>query len=174
MIAADRPGLFGLRVGSGIGNPDPRFMEDDTMFRKMQFLAAAAFLCLACRGQSRSPSVSQVLMYSATTPLTVQTLTGASSFTLNNAVPGIFTETANTANLAVPSGTAVITNGSNYSVSRRIVQLNNALNASIATSLSIVPLSSPASGVIVTSWPGYSDRAFSSSNPAVERSPRSR
>ena len=123
------------------------------MFRTIQFVAAAAFLCLACHGQSQSPSASQVLMYSATTPLSVQTLTGASGFTLNNAVPSIFTETAATANLANTSGTAVITNGSNYSVSRSIVQLNNALNASIATSLSIVPLSSPASGVIVKTDP---------------------
>ncbi len=106
------------------------------------------------RGQSQSaPNVSQVLMYSATMPsLQVPTLTGASSFTLPRAVPSIFTETALTANLADTTGNAIL-NGSNYSVSRSLVQLNNALNASIATALSIIPLSSPASGVIVRKDP---------------------
>jgi hypothetical protein len=96
-----------------------------------------------------APNVSQVLMYSATTPsLPVPSLTGASTFTLNRAVPSVFTETAATANLANPSGTAIIVSPANYSVSQNLAQLDNALNASIATALSIIPLSSPASGVI--------------------------
>jgi len=97
--------------------------------------------------QGTAPNLSQVLMYSATQNLPVGTLTGGAGFTLNKAVPSIFTETATTADLSNSTGNAILV-GSNYSVSRSIVQLNNALNASIATALSIIPLSSPASGVI--------------------------
>ncbi|MBZ5619002.1 MAG: hypothetical protein LAQ69_09800 [Acidobacteriia bacterium] len=92
-------------------------------------------------------------MYSATMPsLPVPTLTGANGFTLSSAVPSIFTETAAPANLGDATASAIL-NGANYSVSRNIVQLNNALNASIATALSIIPLSSPASGVILRKDP---------------------
>jgi hypothetical protein len=105
--------------------------------------------------QSQSaPSVSQVLMYSATIPsLTVPS--GSGSFTLNRSVPSIFTETVKQGNLAGDADvfTGIVLNGSNYTVSRNIVQVNNALNASIATALSIIPLSSPASGVIVRTDP---------------------
>lgn len=123
------------------------------MSRKTEVFAAAVFLILTTKGQSQSsPNVSQVLMYSATQPLTVPTLTGASSFTLPRAIPSIFTENLAPANLADATGNAVL-NGSNYTISRNIVQLNNALNASIATALSIIPLASPASGVITRKDP---------------------
>jgi hypothetical protein len=92
-------------------------------------------------------------MYSTTVPsLPVSTLTGASGFALPRAVPSIFTQTAENANLADASASAIL-NAANYSVSRNLVQLNNALNASIATALSIIPLSSPASGVIFRTDP---------------------
>jgi len=121
---------------------------------KLSLIVAAAVCAGFARGQSQSaPSVSQVLMYSATMPsLPVPTLTGASGFNLARAVPSIFTETASPANLGDATASAIL-NGANYSVSRNIVQLNNALNASIATALSIIPLSSPASGVIVRKDP---------------------
>ncbi len=121
------------------------------MFHRPRLLVAAILFTAIAYGQS--PSVSQVLMYSATNPsITVPTLTGASSFTLSRSVPSIFTETAAAANLADATAANVL-NGANYSVSQNIVQLNNALNASIATALSIIPLSSPASGVIVRKDP---------------------
>ena len=124
------------------------------MSHKLTVIAAAVLCTGFARGQSQSaPNVSQVLMYSATTPsLSVPTLTGASGFTLPRAVASIFTETAVPANLADATASGVL-NGANYSISRNIVQLNNALNASIATALSIIPLSSPASGVIVRKDP---------------------
>jgi len=117
-------------------------------------LTAFALLLAAGNGQAQnSPNVSQVLMYSATQPsLTVPTLNGSNSFTLPRAVPGIYTETALPASLSDSSFNLVL-NGANYSVSRNMVQLNNALNASIATALSIIPLASPASGVIVRKDP---------------------
>ncbi len=124
------------------------------MYRKLRFVAAVVFCWGSVWAQSQNPpSVSQVLMYSTTVPgLSVPTLTGTGGFTLPSAVASIFTETAVTANLADSTGNAVL-NGANYSISRNVVQLNNALNASIATALSIIPLSSPASGVIVRKDP---------------------
>lgn len=131
-----------------------RSIDQGIISRKSEVILAAVFLAFSAAGRAQNtPSVSQVLMYSATQPsLTVPTLTGAQSFTLPRAVPGIFTETATPANLSDATGNAIL-NGSNYSVSRNIVQLNNALNAGIATSLSIIPLASPASGVIVRKDP---------------------
>jgi len=118
-------------------------------------------LMVCALGQAQNaPSVSQVLMYSATTPsLTVPTLSGG-SFTLPRAVPNIYTETAtqaNLANLALDPNNPVfqvLANGANYGVSKSFVQVTSALNASIATALSIIPLSSPASGVINRKDPG--------------------
>jgi len=118
-------------------------------------VAVAAVFCtgLVSAQTPNSPSVSQVLMYSATTgTLAVPTLSGGGAFTLPKAVASIFTETAQPANLADATSIAV-TNGANYSISRNVAQLNNALSASIATALSIIPLSSPASGVIVRKDP---------------------
>lgn len=123
------------------------------MPRTIQVMVALAFLNIAANGQSQSPNVSQVLMYSATSPsLSVQTPQNG-TFTLSRAVASVYTETATAASPSDPAAGPIIFNGSNYTVSRSIIQLNNALNASIATALSIIPLSSPASGVIVKKDP---------------------
>src|SRR5690349_19129959 len=96
---------------------------------------ALFLLSLAGAHAQTAPNVSQVLVYSAT-------------------VPSIFTETgtsANLSNLVLDPSNAVfqiLTNGPNYNVNRNFAQVSSALNASIATALSIIPLSSPASGVI--------------------------
>ena len=118
----------------------------------MKVLVVATIASGLASGQS--PSVSQVLMYSATTPgLNVPTLNGTNSFTLSRAVPSVYTENVRSTNINDPAFTDIILNGANFTVSQNIVQLNNALNASIATALSIIPLSSPASGVIVRKDP---------------------
>ncbi len=124
------------------------------MSHKLNVVVAGALCAGFAAGQGQnSPSVSQVLMYSATMPsLTVPTLTGSNVFNLPRAVASVFTETATPANLNDATANAVL-NGANYSISRNLVQLNNALSASIATALSIIPLSSPASGVIVRKDP---------------------
>lgn len=90
------------------------------------------------------PNVFQVLMSSAT-----YNPAGGPS----GAVPSVFTETKVPTVLGSPTFGSIVTTPSNYSVSSNIVQLNNALNAGIATALSIIPLSSPASGVIVRTDP---------------------
>lgn len=106
-------------------------------------------LAASAGAQSQTPNVSQVLMYSGTTPSVA--VPGATS--LSNAVPNIFTETKVAVNSGDPTFGATVTTASNFTVSRSFDQLNNALNASIATALSIIPLSSPASGVIVRKDP---------------------
>ena len=99
------------------------------------------------KAQTKSPNVSQVLMYSTATPSqTVPTFTGP-SFQLPQAVPSVFTETAQQATLFTQTQPN-LRNPTNFSITQNFVQLNNALNASIASALSIIPLSSPASGVI--------------------------
>jgi len=117
---------------------------------KIPCFAAAVLVISSVNARAQSaPNVSQVLMYSATIPnLTVPTLTGSPSLTLRQAVPGIFTETATPSSLTDPNLGNIVSNGANFSVNRSFVQVAGALNASIATSLSIIPLSSPASGVI--------------------------
>lgn len=128
------------------------------MFRTTKLVVSILGLfvvAVAANAQSsNAPSVSQVLMYSATIP-SLSVPSGTGSFTLTRSVPAIFTETVKTGNLAgdATAFTNIVLNGSNYTVSRNIVQVNSALNASIATALSIIPLSSPASGVIVRTDP---------------------
>jgi hypothetical protein len=122
------------------------------VFLKSKVFVLAVFLVDAASGQSQPPSVSQVLMYSSTLPtLTGSTLTG--NFTLSKAVPSIFTENLVSTSVTDPNFGNVISNGANFTVSQNVAQLNNTLNASIATALSIIPLSSPASGVIVRKDP---------------------
>jgi hypothetical protein len=122
------------------------------VFLKSKVLVFAVFLVEIARGQSQAPNVSQVLMYSSTLPtLTGSTLTGG--FTLSKAVPSIFTENLVSTSVTDPNFGNVISNGANFTVSQNVAQLNNTLNASIATALSIIPLSSPASGVIVRKDP---------------------
>jgi hypothetical protein len=113
------------------------------VFHVVRVLLAAVLLTEVVNAQS--PSVSQVLVYSATVP---NLKVPGTSMTLPRAVPSIFTETAVPTNGADANFGNVVTNAANYTVSQNLVQLNNALNASIATALSIIPLSSPASGVI--------------------------
>ena len=116
----------------------------------------AAFLFVSILGQAQSPpNVSQVLLYSATT--TANNGGGSSP-----AFPGIFSETKQTTDLAAlgtflnggacDASCAAVANtigtAGNYTVNQSFASLIGALNGSIATALSIVPLASPASGVI--------------------------
>jgi hypothetical protein len=111
---------------------------------------------LACLGvslrplgaQSLAPNVSQVLMYSATTDQTVPIASG-NPIVLSRAVPNVFTESSVPTVLGGGNFVSAITNAANFRVAQSIVQINSALNASIATALSVIPLASPASGVIV-------------------------
>src|SRR5437868_7016330 len=81
-----------------------------------------------------APSVSNVMVYS--------TLSGQGT------APNVFTVTQFRANLSDSSiGTAVGSN-SNFRVTAPSTVLSSAVSANIATALSVIPLTSPASGVI--------------------------
>jgi hypothetical protein len=98
--------------------------------------------------QQQAPSVSQVLIYSGTRPTTtvpVISPNGAQTgtVTLQNAVPNVFSGAGDLAN-----SNTNLNNAANYSSLQSLVSIAQALNAGIATSLSVIPISSPASGVI--------------------------
>jgi hypothetical protein len=105
-------------------------------------------VCVNAQTSSSAPNVSQVLMYSATRNQSVP-VSSSSSVTLQRAVPNIYTQSAVPIVLGGTNFTNTISNPANYGVARSIIQINNSLNASIATALSVIPLASPASGVIV-------------------------
>jgi hypothetical protein len=105
------------------------------MPKKIEYFLAAACLLASANLQAQTPpNAQQVLMYSATMP--------------SGAVPSIFSETGQSTVLGGANFGTIVTTPANYSSNQNFVQMSNALNASIATALSIIPLSSPASGVI--------------------------
>jgi len=109
--------------------------------KKVALVAMTVLLVRSVKAQLQPPSVYQVLGYSAT---------GSNVPGPAGAVPNIFTENVvSTALEGDPNFGKVVTTAANYGVSRSLLQLDSALNASIATALSIIPLSSPASGVIL-------------------------
>jgi len=89
------------------------------------------------------PYMYQVLMYASSGNGSNKTAPfGASVFSIN--VP------TSVSNPNIGTATAFTTN---YTDSQSMVQLNNAINSSIATALSVIPLASPASGVILKKDP---------------------
>jgi hypothetical protein len=105
-----------------------------------------------------SPTVSQVLMYSGTTDIRV-----SPTVTLPRALPSVYSLQKSTSLGSDPNFGNLVSNPSNFGVSRSVAQIIGALNASIATALSIVPLSSPASGVIDRTDPATGARLAESS-----------
>ena len=102
--------------------------------------------------QSQPPSVYQVLMYSGVSSPTVPVFNSAGtaqigSVTLTRSVPNIFSGSGNLANFgSSPFGAP--TDPSLYGPNNAIALISGVLNQSIATSLSVIPISAPASGVI--------------------------
>jgi hypothetical protein len=94
-----------------------------------------------------APNLFEVLMYSGTTTTTV------GNTVVPNATASIFSETKTPVVLGSSTFVNTITNAANYGVAQSIVQIGNAINGSIATALSILPLASPASGVILKKDP---------------------
>lgn len=105
------------------------------MSKKMKCLTLPLLFSAAISASAQTaPNVSQVLFYS---------FSGS-----NNQVPSIYAETETPAVFGAKGFGSIISDPSQYSSAQNFVQMSNALNASIATALSIIPLSSPASGVI--------------------------
>jgi len=97
------------------------------------FLAVLLMASASARAQT-APNVSQVLLYSTTMP--------------SGAVPNIYSETQQMVVFKATGFSTTIGNANYYTSTQDFVQMSETLNSSIATALSIIPLSSPASGVI--------------------------
>lgn len=93
-----------------------------------------------------APNAFSVLPTSATGNLSFTTNAG-DVVTLRQAVPVVFSQTK--VPVALTVNPSAIFEAQNYSVAQSIVPLSSAINASIATALSVLPLASPASGVIL-------------------------
>ncbi len=100
-------------------------------------VAAWLLVCASAFAQDNPPNVYQVLMYAGSST-TTQAPFGAQIFSTKTAI-----------SLYNPNLGNVASNPSSFGVAQSMVQLNNAINSSIATALSVIPLASPASGVIL-------------------------
>ena len=120
-----------------------------------QIAVALSLAALGC-AQSGPTSVSTVLPWSATYSPSYTTGSGL-NVTLHNSILGIYTQTSSAVNLATGANAAAIFNPASYPIQggtfTSLLQVANSLNSSIATALSVIPLASPASGVIVKADP---------------------
>jgi len=120
---------------------------------KVLVLAAAVVGSVYAQSQP-APNVFNVLSWSSVFNQTVFNLNNGNEQAigvLKQAVPSVYAYGAN--GLNGPLGTAVLSSTSSFKVDTSIVQLNNAVNSSIATALGVIPLASPASGVIFQTDP---------------------
>jgi len=123
--------------------------------RRNAFLASAVFLAVSATAFSQSAAnVSQVVMSSIMTTRPIgpsNTVNPVVTGTLPSALLSVYTYTGTATTVpGAPAGT--LTNPSNYSVGN-VAALNAALSSNIALSLSLIPLESPTSGVILKSDP---------------------
>jgi hypothetical protein len=117
-----------------------------------KILVLAAFFVPAMNAQSTSaPNLFNVLSWSSVFNQPVYNGSGTQIGTLNRAVPNVFAYGA-PISLGAVAGGAILSN-SDFKVDTSIVQVNNAVNSSIATALGVIPLASPASGVIFQTDP---------------------
>ena len=119
------------------------------MSHHTRIIILTACVAVAARGQSAPPNVFNTLSWSAVFNQTVYNANGQSIGTLKQAVPNVFAF-ASKVSLGTVGATLPI---SQFGVDTSIVKVNNAVNSSIATALGIIPLASPASGVIFQTDP---------------------
>lgn len=117
------------------------------MYTKLTTAAVTAALLLVttkAQSQTSAQNVYSVLSQSSVFNQRVYNSSGQSIGMLNQAVPNVY---AFGGNLSLGSVGATLP-VSSFQVNASIIQVNNAINSSIATALSAIPLASPASGVI--------------------------
>jgi hypothetical protein len=118
--------------------------------QKTKIFILAAVVALTMKAQSQpAPNVFNVLSWSSVFNQTVYNAAGKSIGVLNQAVPNVYAYGANIS-LANVGATLPIPN---FQVQTSIVKVNNAVNSSVATALGVIPLASPASGVIFQTDP---------------------
>ena len=118
------------------------------MFNRIKLFILAVFVALSLNGQP-APNVFNVLSWSAVFNQPVFSAPGKSIGVLNQAVPNVYAFGANGAT-AGPAGSYAL---ATFKIDSSIISVNNAVNSSIATALGVIPLSSPASGVIFKTDP---------------------
>ena len=109
------------------------------MLKRLALVAVVALSAQSLKAQGVPPNLSQVVLYSGL---------GSAVPGPSGAVPSVFSETAVQTVLGGPNFGATVTTPSNYSTATSFAHLVTALNVNIATALAVIPLSSPASGVI--------------------------
>jgi hypothetical protein len=124
--------------------------------RRNAFLAIAVCLAVSASAFAQAPAnVSQVVMSSimTTRPITATNgVTPSVSGTLPSSLLTVYTYTGQAGTVAANNAAGLLTNPSNYSAGN-VAALNSALSSNIALSLSLIPLESPTSGVILKSDP---------------------
>jgi hypothetical protein len=124
--------------------------------RRNAFLASAVSLAVSATAFAQAAaSVSQVVMSSimTTRPITATNgVTPSVSGTLPSSLLTVYTYTGQAGTVAANNAAGLLTNPSNYSAGN-VAALNSALSSNIALSLSLIPLESPTSGVILKSDP---------------------
>lgn len=114
------------------------------MNQRAKILVAAALGIAAVQAQTQAPNVYNVLSWSSVFNQTVFNNSGKPVGLLNQAVPNVFAYggggTSNAPGGAYPMNT--------MQVDTSIVRVNNAVNSSVATALGLIPLASPASGLV--------------------------
>ncbi|HLK34367.1 MAG TPA: transporter [Terriglobales bacterium] len=104
--------------------------------KKRAALVCLLFLCVRCAtAQSQSPPAYQVVLYSATTP--------------SGVIPSVYPYSGGNCTIGVSCNFSA----SNFKGTDTISDLTVTLNSSIATALSVIPVASPASGVITKTDP---------------------
>jgi hypothetical protein len=119
------------------------------------FRFSALVLCLSFTAHAQSqapPNLFNALSWSSVFNQTVYNSSGKSIGVLNQAVPNVYAFGANGSTISLGSVGATLPVPS-FQVDTSIVKVNNAVNSSIATALSLIPLASPASGVIYQTDP---------------------
>lgn len=111
------------------------------------------FLPLTCleAQNTQAPNLFDVLSYSSVFEQPIYNKAGMQIGQLPNAMPNIFAYTG--PQLPVSQVKTTKLSNSFFSVQTSIISLNNAINTNIATALAVIPLASPASGVIFQTDP---------------------
>jgi len=119
-------------------------------------VAASGFIflfCVSAQSQNtQAPNMFNVLSWSSVFNQTVYNANGAPIGTLGQTVPNVYAFGANgaTRSLAQVGATLPIPG---FQIDTTLLQLNNAINTNIATALGVIPLASPAAGVIFQTDP---------------------
>ncbi len=112
--------------------------------------AACGLLLITCVGaQSQAPNLYNVLSWSSVFNQPVLNSNGTQIGTLNGTVPNVYAF-GNNLSLGKVGASLPI---SGFQVDTTLIQLNSAINSNVATALGLIPLASPAAGVIFQTDP---------------------